>query len=641
MTATHSRSVRWVAGVASALAVAASLYHLYAAYFYPFFALTHRSVHWLFMGSLIFLAPLMRRDRRPGWPQALYSLLFLGLTWAGGLYVITHFSGIASRAGAYSRADILFGLMTLVAVVEAARRSTGWAVPAVALAFVVYAFAGPYLPVAIGHRGYSFARVMPYLSLTTNGIFGIPLGVSAQFILLFILYGAILERTGAGRFFLDLAMSLAGGTRGGPAKAAVVASTFMGMVSGSSVANTVTTGTFTIPLMKRLGFRPEMAGGVEASASTMGQVMPPIMGAAAFLLAEYIGVPYLKVAVAATIPALLALFSMFVQVDFYAAGRGLVGLPRQELPHLGRTLREGGHFLIPMAALFYFLVGGYSPERAVFWTILLTVADALVVAARRGELRRTLAAIVDGLQAGAANTAQVAAICAAAGIIIGVTTLTGLGLRVSSLVVSLAGGNLWIAAAAAMVASLILGAGIPTTATYVILATLVAPAFVKMGVAILPAHLFIFYFGAVADITPPVAVAGYAAAGIARSDPFRTGVEAFRMGLAKYVVPFLLFLSPALMLDGSWGEIALAAAMAAAGVVAMSGALQGYLAGRSRWFERLELAVAAALLFRMQPRFAAVGLALVVLIAVAQWRRGEGPVPSTATASEMTAKEGS
>src|SRR5690606_10406936 len=278
------------------------------------------------------------------------------------------------------------------------------------------------------------------------------------------------------KFFLALAMAVAGGTRGGPAKAAVLSSAVMGTMSGSSVANVTTTGTFTIPLMKRIGIKPEAAGGIEASAWSMGQITPPVMGAAAFLLAEYIGVPYLTVVIAAIIPALLAFYSMFVQVDFMAAVSGLRGIPRPDLPRLGQVLREGGYFLLPLIVLFYFLLRGYSPERAVFWTILFTMAIVIVVGWRRGQLTETLGQLVQALRDGGVNTVEVAIICAAAGIIIGVTTMTGLGLRLSGIVVDLAGGQLWLAAPLAAVSSLILGMGIPTTANYVIQATLVAPA---------------------------------------------------------------------------------------------------------------------------------------------------------------------
>lgn len=620
---TQERVQRVAAGIVTILGIAASVYHLYAAYAYPLFALQHRALHLLFMGTMLYLVHAILKPKRVTWASLVYTVVFVAMTVLATGYVLVNYANVATRAGAYNQWDILFGLMMLLVVFEGARRGTGWPIVIVAAAFFIFAFVGPYLPAIIAHRGFPLARTVPFLYLTTEGIFGIPLGVSAKFVLLFILYGAILEKTGAGKFFLDLAMAVAGSTRGGPAKAAVLSSAVMGTVSGSSVANVTTTGTFTIPLMKRIGVKPESAGGIEASASTMGQITPPVMGAAAFLMAEYIGVPYIRIAVAAVIPALLAFYSMFVQVDFMAAVTGLKGLPRPDLPRLAQVLREGGHFLLPLIALFYFLLNGYSPERAVFWTILFTIALVLVMGWRRGEFKATLRHVVDAFREGGVHTVEVAIICAAAGIIIGVTTMTGLGLRISGIVVDLAGGQLWLAAPLAAISSLILGMGIPTTANYVIQATLVAPAFVTMGVPLLSAHLFVFYFGVIADVTPPVALAAFAASGIAQSDPFRTGLEGFRFGLAKYVVPFLFLINPALLLQGSTVDIVVGVGAAVLGITAMVAVLQGYLFGPLRAWQRALLAVATLAMFSMQPRFWLLGLPLLVLISVSQWRTAQ------------------
>ncbi|MFS8534801.1 MAG: TRAP transporter permease [Limnochordales bacterium] len=620
---TQAQVRRIASGIVTVLGIGAAVYHLYAAYAYPLFALQHRALHLLFMGTILFLVHSVLKAKRLTWAKLAYTVVFVAMTVAATGYVLLNYSSVATRAGAYNAWDIAFGLMMLLVVFEGARRGTGWPIVIVAAAFFIYAFVGPYLPAIIAHRGFPLARTVPFLYLTTEGIFGIPLGVSAKFVLLFILYGAILERTGAGKFFLDLALAVAGGTRGGPAKAAVLSSAVMGTISGSSVANVTTTGTFTIPLMKRIGIKPEAAGGIEASASTMGQITPPVMGAAAFLMAEYIGVPYVRIAVAAIIPALLAYYSMFVQVDFLAALTGLRGMPRPDLPRLGQVLREGGYFMLPLAALFYFLINGYSPERAVFWTILFTIAVVLVVGWRRGQLKQTLREVVFALRDGGVHTVEVAIICAAAGIIIGVTTMTGLGLRISGLVVDLAGGQLWLAAPLAAISSLILGMGIPTTANYVIQATMVAPAFVAMGVPLLSAHLFVFYFGVIADVTPPVALAAFAASGIAQSDPFRTGLEGFRFGMAKYVVPFLFLMSPALLLQGSAVEIVVNLAAAILGITALAGVLQRYFFGPLRLWQIASLLFAALAMFTMQPRFWLLGLPLIVLVSVSQWRAAQ------------------
>lgn len=611
---------RWAASLVTVLGISASIYHLYAAYSYPLFALQHRALHLLFMGTMVFLVHTVIKEKQLTWAKLAYSCAFVAMTIAGTTYVLFNFANVATRAGAYNRWDIVFGIVMLLVVFEAARRGTGWPIVIVAAAFLTYAFVGPHLPNVIAHRGFPVTRTVPFLYLTTEGIFGIPLGVSAKFVLLFILYGAILEKTGAGKFFLDLAMAVAGGTRGGPAKAAVIGSAVLGSITGSSVANVTTTGTFTIPLMKRIGIKPEVAGGIEASASTMGQITPPVMGAAAFLLAEYTGIPYIRVAVAAAIPSLLAYFAMFMQVDFMAAMTGLKGMPRPDLPRIGRTFREGGYFMLPLIALFYFLLKGYSPERAVFWTILFTVVIVLVVGVWRGHGKETMRQLVDGFRDGGVNSIEVAAICAAAGIIIGITTMTGLGLRISSIVVDLAGGSLWLAAPLAAVSSLILGMGIPTTANYVIQATLVAPAFVTMGVPILAAHLFVFYFGVIADVTPPVALAGFAASGIAQSDPFRTGFEAFRFGFAKYALPFLFLIHPGLLMQGSVLHIVVTTIAAMLGIMALSGVLQKHFLGALQPWHMVLLVIGTIGMFSTQTQYWLVGMSIIGLVALSQWR---------------------
>lgn len=604
------------------LGVGASFYHLYAAYWHPFFALKHRTVHLLLMFTMIFLLYPFSKKGEPGKKVSTCGIIFILLTLAAGSYIFIYFENvIALRAGAYTATDVIFGIVMFVMVLEGTRRSTGWSVPALALCFFAYAFLGPYLPRLIAHKGYSLYRIIPYLYLTTGGIFGIPLGVSAKFILLFILFGAILQKTGAGRFFIKLALALAGRSRGGPAKAAVISSGFMGTISGSSVANTVTTGTFTIPLMKRLGFEPAFAGGVEAASSTNGQVMPPVMGAAAFLMAEYLGIAYIKVAISAAIPAILVFFAIFMQVDFKAGKLGLRGLPRSYLPGIGKTLKEGGYFLIPLFTLVYYLVRGYTPERAVFWTILLTAAITLVVGALKKELGLALRNLLQAFKLGGINSLEVAAACAAAGIIIGITTVTGLGLRLSGIVVDISHGQLFLAAPIAMVACLILGMGIPTTATYIILATLVAPALAKMGVPLLSAHLFIFFYGALADITPPVALAAYAGAGVAGSRTFPTGVNAFGIALASYVVPYLFLTRPYLLFQGPLPMIALYSVIVIIGIVSLAAAMQGYFITPTKLYQRLLLFVSVPLLFIFNYRTVIPGLAIMAFIYLIQISR--------------------
>jgi TRAP transporter 4TM/12TM fusion protein len=600
------------------IAVGASLYHLFYAYFHPFFALDHRAVHWAFMSSLIFfLYPLSRKfspKRRPSFLDIFFWLISAGIC----VWIFINSYDIMNRAGRFLDVDVVIGSMLILLVLEAARRSTGWPVPLVAIVFILYSLLGPYLPELLIHKGYSIKRLSTYLALSTDGVFGVPLGVSANFIFLFILYGAILQKSGAGKFFTDLAFSLTGWTRGGPAKAAVTSSCFFGMISGSSVANTVTTGSFTIPLMKRTGYPAHFAGAVEASASTMGQIMPPIMGAAAFLMAEFLGIPYIKVCIAAAIPAVLSFFAVFMQVHFRAVLMGIKGIPRADLPSFKATLLGGWHHLISIVLLVYFLLLNYSPERAVFWAILGTIAFSYM----RRHTRMNLKDIVGALKDGAIGSVEVAAACAAAGLIIGCITMTGLGLRFSQLIVDLSGGHLILALPFTMIACLALGMGVPTTAQYIIISALVAPALIQLGVVAIAAHLFIFYFGTRADITPPVALAAYAGAGIAGSNPMKTGVTAFQLGIAGYIVPFMFVYGPELLILGSISKIVFATLTATFGVYCLAAGVQNCLFVKTTFYERILLLVTAFLLIKPGLTTDLFGLLLFLIVFASQtWRR--------------------
>ena len=603
----------------SVIAIGASIYHIYFAYAHPFFALKHRALHWIFMSSLIFLLyPLSKKCS----PKHRVSVLdaILGITSVGVcLWLFLNSTDILNRAGAFQQLDVIMGTLLVIIVLEAARRSTGWPVPIVAIIFLLYSFLGPYLPGDLAHRGYSLKRLSTYLSLSTDGIFGVPLGVSANFIFLFILYGAILRKSGAGKFFTDLAFSLTGWTTGGPAKAAVVSSCFFGMISGSSVANTVTTGSFTIPLMKRTGYQPEFAGGVEASASTMGQIMPPIMGAAAFLMAEFLGIPYIKVCIAAAIPALLSFFSTFMQVHFRAVLMGIKGLPRTDLPNLKHTLLMGWHHLISIFVLIYFLALNYSPERAVFWALISTV----LVSAARKHTRMNVRDILDAMREGAIGSVEVAAACASAGIIIGCITVTGLGLKFSQLIIDLSGGYLLLALPLTMLACLALGMGVPTTAQYIIISALAAPALIHLGVVPIAAHLFIFYFGTRADITPPVALAAYAGAGIAGSNPMKTGYSAFKLGIAGYIIPYMFVYGSELLIIPSpsiW-RIITATTTAIIGIYSLAAGAQNCMFIKAVLHERLMMFATALLLIKPGLLTDAVGIALFVVVIFLQIMR--------------------
>jgi len=624
------RTFRGPAGVVlSAFAVAASLYHLYYAYAHPFFALDHRALHWFFMSILIFALYPLSKKRSPWTRMSVLDGVLLVASGAICIWLFLYSTPIMNRAGSYAILDVVMGSLMVLIVLEASRRSTGLSVTLIAVVFILYALLGPWLPDVISHKGYSIKRLSTYLALSTDGIFGVPIGVSANFILLFILYGTLLRKTGAGEFFTDIAFALTGWARGGPAKAAVVSSTFFGMISGSSVANTVTTGSFTIPLMKRTGYPAHFAAGVEASASTMGQIMPPVMGAAAFIMAEFLGIPYFKVCVAAFIPATLAFFATFMQVHFRAVSLGLQGLPKSELPSIRHTLTRGWHHLFSVFALIAFLMEDYSPERAVFWAIAVTILTSLLMTiARKESLMAFGLSILDGLKEGAIGSVQVAAACAAAGIIIGSITMTGLGLKFSSFVVDAAQGHLFLALPFTMIACLFLGMGVPTTAQYIIITSLVAPALAEMGVLAIAAHLFILYFGTRADITPPVALAAYAGAGIAQSDPWKTGLAAFQLGIAGFIIPFMFVYAPELLMIGSWPGILLAVCTAILGVVCLAAAVQGCLMIPAAWYERIALMTAALLLIKpgwMTDLAGLIVFSLVFLSQTLRKRRDGGP----------------
>ena len=602
------------------IAITASLYHLLYAYFHPFFALDHRAIHWLFMSILVFSLYPFSKKRSPRRRMSAFDWLFLIGSAGICLWIFTFSTPILNRAGSFQPIDVTMGTILVLIVLEASRRSTGPAVPLIALIFICYALFGPYLPDTLAHRGYSIKRISTYLALSTDGIFGVPMGVSSNFILLFILYGALLRKTGAGQFFTDVAFAMTGWTRGGPAKAAVASSTFFGMISGSSVANTVTTGSFTIPLMKRTGYPDHFAAGVEASASTMGQIMPPIMGAAAFIMAEFLAMPYYKVCIAAAIPASLAFFSTFMQVHFRAVSLGLSGIPRADLPKIGAAFAAGWHHIFSIFLLVYFLMRNFSPERAVFWAITATIVSSFIMSLIRKESPRKFGKLIlEGLKEGVIGAVEVAAACAAAGMIIGCITMTGLGIQFSSLVVDASMGKLYLALPFTMIACIFLGMGVPTTAQYVIISSLVAPALAQMGVIPIAAHLFILYFGTRADITPPVALAAYAGAGIARSDPWKTGLSAFQLGIAGFIIPFMFVYAPELLIIGSTFKIILAFITASFGIISLAAGVQKCLLVKTTWYETIILLIVALLMIKPGIVTDVTGFSLFAVVFILQW----------------------
>lgn len=623
--------------VALGTAVAVGLYHVLAAGFGTPGAFINRPLHLAAVTVLALLYFPAREADADGVPW--YDWLFVAVSVPSVLYLsyAVEFGSLAERSGAPLTRDLVFGAITILAVLEITRRATGLALPVIGLGFLAYAYYGRYMPGPLIHRGYTIERIVAHTYLTTEGIFGIPLGVSATFVVVFIIFGAFLEATGIGDWFIDLAYGATGRTTGGPAKTSVLASGFMASLNGSAVANTATTGTFTIPLMKRTGFEKRYAAAVEAAASSGGQIMPPVMGAGAFIMSAWTGINYVTIITAAAIPALLYFLGVGAAVHFRAKKRGLSGVPRDELPNPRRLLRSGGHYLIPLVALVALLVAGRSAMLAAFIAIVLTLVVAVPLsgvrafaeavrggdpAAAAGLLRAGAATVVSALDRGMRMTVTVAAACATAGLVVGMVTLTGLGLEFSSLITSASGGVLVVALLLTMVTSIILGMGLPTTAAYVVLAALGAPALVELGVELIAAHLFIFYFGIISAITPPIMLAVFAASGIAESNPWRTGFTAVNLAAAGFLVPYLFVYGPELLLIGSPVDIVASVGTALVGVVALSAGTQGYLYAPTHILERVALVVGAVVLIAPGMTTDLVGLGLITAVLLRQYTFG-------------------
>ncbi|MBS4029919.1 MAG: TRAP transporter permease [Clostridiales bacterium] len=594
-------------------AVVMSLFHLYTAGYRPLTPWLQRNLHLMFALVLVFL--LFPTKKGKHWHRFIDYIL-IGLSMVTTFYIVFNMNAIVDRAGMWNSTDVRMGMILILIVLEATRRVTGNALPMVAITFLLYGSFGRYIPGVLGHRGYSLHRISSQLYLTLEGLFGVPLGVSATYVFLFILFGAFLESSGIGHYFINLAYVLTGKSTGGPAKTAVIASGLMGSISGSAVANVVTTGAFTIPLMKRVGYKNHFAGAVEAVASSGGQIMPPIMGAAAFIIAEFLSIPYLQVASAAFIPAMLFFLSVGAGVHFEAKRLDLKGVSAEELPDIKKILKEGFHLFIPLIILLYLLiVVRYTPTKTAFWTVLATVAVSWV----RKETRMDINKILQALEMGARNSLTVVTACACAGLVIGIVSLTGIGLRLSTIVIELSGGHLLPALILAMFGSIILGMGLPTTAAYIIMATLGAPALIKIGVVPLAAHLFVFYFAIVSAVTPPVALAAYCAAAIADANVNKTAVTAMKVGLAGFVVPFMFVYSPQLLLVGSASAVFLAVLTAVIGVVSLSAGTIGFINTKLALWERASLMIASLLLIKGGFSSDIIGFTLLAAVIYSQY----------------------
>ena len=607
----------FMAKLVSAIAIVFSVFQLYTAIFGILDAQLQRAVHLGFALALSYLLYPTRKSWSRTKVHPLDVLLAI-LGAAAPAYICIMYRELSMRAGMVTPSDLIMGVIGVLLVIEATRRVVGIPMVTVVLVFIGYAFAGPYMPGVLAHRGLSLDQLVGHLYYTTEGIFGIPLGVSSTFIFLFILFGAYLESTGLGKFFIDIANAIAGWASGGPAKVAVLSSALMGTVSGSSVANVAGTGSFTIPMMKKLGYKKEFAGAVEAASSTGGQLMPPVMGAAAFLMAEFVGVPYIDIVGAAVIPAILYFTGLWLGVHLEAKRTNLKGIPRDQLPKAWEIFRERGHLAIPLVVIVYLLVSGYTPMRAALVAIVLSI----VASSLRKSTRMKPIEIVQGLENGARNVLGVVIACAAAGIIIGVVTKTGVGLKLASGLLALSGGMLLPTMFFTMITSLILGMGVPTTANYVITSTIAAPALLQMGVPVLAAHMFVFYFGIIADVTPPVALAAYAASGISGGKPLMTGVNASKLAIAAFIIPYIFVMSPVLlMIDATAFGLVFSTVTAVLGMVGLSSAMIGYLADHCNVWERVILFVSGILMIMPGIETDLPGLIVFIVIIFIQKKR--------------------
>ncbi len=596
-----------------AVGVLMTLFQLYTALFGSFTALVQRSTHLFFALLITFLLyrPFKKKQETVPW----YDWIFILLTLFAFGYLSLNGQEISYRMSfvtPLSTFQMIVGGIACVLLLEATRRSVGTALALVLASGLLYIFWGEHLPGLLGHRGFGPMWILDQLFYTTDGVFGIPLGVSATFIFLFILFGKMLEASKGGEFFIDLAVAGMGKYRGGPAKTAILGSGLLGMISGSAVANVSTTGAFTIPLMKKSGYRSEFAGAVEAVASSGGQIMPPIMGAAAFMIASYLGMPYGELALKALLPAFLFFLCLGFQVDFRAQRRGLRGLDPHEIPNFWAVLKFGFLFIVPLGVIIIMLAMGYSPMRAGLYAI----GAVIVVSVFKKYTRFSPLTLLKTFDLAARGIIETAIACAAAGLVIGVVSLSGMGLRFSSLIIDLAGGSLLLTLIFTMVVSIILGMGLPTVAAYIIQVALTVPALINMGVEPLAAHMFIFYFAIISAITPPVALAAFAASAISGANPMRTGVIAMRLGIAAFIIPFVFVYGPSILLIGSVPQILLTVFTSTVGIYAMAAAAEGWLLRDCYWYERLILFASALTLVVPGLYTDTIGTAGVVLVFV-------------------------
>jgi TRAP transporter 4TM/12TM fusion protein len=618
--ATKPKSRALVAAV-TLIAVAMSLYHMYVAAFGPPEAVIFRGTHLLFTLTLVFILYPLKPGGAAAWRAV--DAVMLALGWAFILYIFWNYEYFLNRIiyiDDLTLWDKVYAVVAIVVVLEATRRVIGWPLPATAVAFLVYAFFTQVTPQVLLEQVY----------LSTEGIFGSTLGVSASYVMLFVLFGTFMEKSGAGQLFMDFAMSITGHTAGGPGKVSIVSSALFGTVSGSAVANVMVDGPITIPLMKRTGFRPPFAAAVEAVASTGGQIMPPVMGAAAFVMAEFLVVPYSQVVLWAAIPAVLYYVAVFFAVHFEAKRYGLAGVPKSQLPRLATVMKDRGHLFIPALIVLFGLMFGYSGPLCALAGALACLPLALARKLTREGIGWK--SLVEALEDGARNTLAVAMACACAGIVIGCVTITGLGIVFTQFVIELAQSWLVLALILTALAGIVLGMGMPTTPSYIVMVSLLVPAIIKLGASTPAAHMFAFYFSTLSAITPPVALAVFAAAGLARCNMWQAGWESVRIAAPTYIVPFMFIYEPSLLMIGDPVTIVTSCIASVIGVMCFAAGLQGYLLRDARAWERLVLIVAAILLIKPGYVSDIAGLVLLGLVAFVQ--KVKLPLPAAGAAAE-------
>ncbi|MCR4712532.1 MAG: TRAP transporter permease [Clostridia bacterium] len=609
--------------IVNVIAFCMTIFQLYCAGFKTIDVMQFRTLHTAFGLCILFLIyPMFKGSSRKIIPW--YDWILAVVATIPNLYVVFNFKALAQRAGRVTTLDLIMGLILIVMILEGARRVLGKTLVLISCFFIFYTLFGSIFPGALAHRNASLSTLVRHMILSTEGVFGVALGASASFIFLFCLLGALMAEIKADSVLIDLAVSVFGKQTGGPAKAAVVSSALFGTISGSSLANVTTTGTFTIPLMKKVGYEPEFAGAVEATASTGGQIMPPVMGAAAFIIAEFVGTSYLDICIAAALPALLYFTGVFTAVHVRAKAKGLRGIPKEQLPNTMKVLRERGYLLLPLVSIIVILVMGMSPSMAAFIACLLTIAISFI----RKETRFTPKRLFIAFANGAKGAVDVMIACAVVGFIIGSFSLSGLGVKMATLVNTLAGGSLFLTLLFSAIASILLGMGVPTTANYIMMSMITVPAVVAMGVNPIAAHLFCFYFGIVSDLTPPVALAALTGAGIAKAKFWPTAINATKLGIGAYLVPFFFVFNPILLL-GQYDlslEVILAIATSVLGIICVSSSLFKYFRGELVTIERLVLLVAGLMMISPKILYSAIGLGLLAATFLIQKMRFRKPI---------------